>query len=272
MRYWWVNQGQSYEPERRGGYLWAPVASHGRRLSHWDSMTEVSVGDRVIHYAKGVRAISTVTASALDTLRPHDLPDAWPSDGRLVRCAYGHAQQPVGLDEIPLDWRTAVSGGPFRSDGKVNQGYLYPLTDEFASRFMARFGQRFGAGSPTVALPAEALETATDLLRRLIGVPISTIDGSPNRVLRVTPPDVIVATTRSPAGNPVPIADVQQALDRLRSEGAVTIHPSDVGYRSAFVGAVLLTLPGAHAAGSPPVIRIDPSGARAQRRWDHVRR
>ena len=259
MRYWWVNQGQSYEPERLGGYMWAPVESHGRRLSHWESMKQVGVGDRVIHYAKGVQAISTVSGAALDTLRPHDLPDDWPSDGRLVRCTYDDAQQPVGLDEIPLDWRLGVPGGPFRSDGKVNQGYLYPLSDKFASEFMARFGLRFSAGSPTVALPAEALETATDLLRRLIGVQISTIDGSPNRVLRVTPPDVIVATTRSPAGNPVPIEDVQRALDRLRSEGAVTIHPSEIGYRSAFVGAVLLTLPGAQAVGSPPVIRIDPA-------------
>jgi hypothetical protein len=51
MHYWWVNQGQSYEQERRGGYMWAPVESHGRRLSHWESMTQVGVGDRVIHYA-----------------------------------------------------------------------------------------------------------------------------------------------------------------------------------------------------------------------------
>jgi hypothetical protein len=85
-------------------------------------MTQVRVGDRVIHYAKGVRAISTVTASALDTLRPNELPDAWPSDGRLVRCSYRGASQPVGLDEIPEVWRRGVTGGPFRGDGKVNQG------------------------------------------------------------------------------------------------------------------------------------------------------
>jgi hypothetical protein len=222
-------------------------------------MTQVGVGDRVIHYAKGVRAISTVTAVALDTLRPQELPEAWGSDGRLVRCAYGDAAPPVGLDLIPLAWRLGEKGGPFRYDGKVNQGYLYPLSDEFAARFMAQFGTRFDAGSPAAVLPAEALETATDLLRRLIGVTITTVDGSPNRVLSVVPPTVLVGTERSPGGAPVPIEDVQQALDRLRAAGAVTITPSDVGYRSAFVGAVLLTLPGARAAGSPPVIGIDPA-------------
>ena len=262
MNYWWVNQGQSYEQERRGGYLWAPVESHGRRLSHWESMTQVGVGDRVVHYAnKMVRAVSTVTAVALDTLRPQELPESWGSDGRLVRCAYGDAAPPVGLDLIPLAWRLGETGGPFRYDGKVNQGYLYSLSDEFAARFMAQFGTRFDAGSPTAVLPAEALETATDLLRRLIGVTITTVDGSPNRVLSVVPPTVLVGTERSPAGSNVPITDVQQALDRLRAEGAVTITPSDAGYRSAFVGAVLLTLPGARASGTPPVIRIDPASA-----------
>jgi hypothetical protein len=126
---------------------------------------------------------------------------------------------------------------------------------------MGQFETRFGVAPAAAALPAEAMESAADLLRRLIGVPISTADGSPNRVLGVTPPDVIVATTRSPEGSPVPIAEIQQALDRLRAEGAVTITPAEVGYRSAFVGAVLLTLPGARATGTPPVVRINPSAA-----------
>jgi 5-methylcytosine-specific restriction protein A len=37
MHYWWVNQGQSYEQECRGGYLWAPTESGGRHLRHWAS-------------------------------------------------------------------------------------------------------------------------------------------------------------------------------------------------------------------------------------------
>jgi hypothetical protein len=223
-------------------------------------MTQVGVGDRVIHYAnKLVRAVSTVSAAALDALRPQELPESWGSDGRLVRSAYADAAQPVALDAIPVDWRLAEPGGPFRYDGKVNQGYLYPLSDTFATLFMAEFGSRFDLGSTAVVLPAEALDTATDLLRRLIGVTITTVDGSSNRVLSVVPPTVLVGTERSPEGAPVPISDVQQALDRLRAEGAVTITPVEVGYRSAFVGAVLLTLPGARADGSPPVIRIDPT-------------
>jgi hypothetical protein len=259
MHYWWVNQGQSYEQERGGGYLWAPIQSGGRRRHHWDSMTQVSVGDRVIHYARTVRAISTVTASALETLRPQELPDTWENDGRLVRCSYADALVPIRLDDIPREWRAGTKGGPFTRDGKVNLGYLFPLSDDFGAHFMATFGDHFGERATPTPIPAEALESATDLLRRLIGVTISTVTGSPNRVVGVQPPDVLVATERSPGGAKVPISDVEQALDRLRTDGAVTIHPSEIGYRSAFVGAVLLTLPGARATGSPPVIQIDPT-------------
>ena len=30
MRYWWVNQGQTYREEREGGYLWSPKRKRGR--------------------------------------------------------------------------------------------------------------------------------------------------------------------------------------------------------------------------------------------------
>ncbi len=41
--------------------------------------------------------------------------------------------EPVTLTEIPLEWRMR-EGGPFRKDGAVNQGYLFPLSDDFVRR------------------------------------------------------------------------------------------------------------------------------------------
>jgi hypothetical protein len=37
---------------------------------------------------------------------------------------------------------------------------------------------------------------------------------------------------------------VQEALDRLAEEGEVVINVAAIGYRSAFIGAVLSTIPG----------------------------
>ena len=50
---------------------------------------------------------------------------------------------------------------------------------------------------------------------------------------------------------------IQQAMDILERDGEVTIDVETVGYRSAFVGAVLGALPGATVVRtSPPKISI----------------
>jgi len=44
--------------------------------------------------------------------------------------------QPIKLASIPIDIRTRLSTKgktPFRSDGAVNQGYLFGITKEFAT-------------------------------------------------------------------------------------------------------------------------------------------
>lgn len=51
MRYWWVNQNQTYQYEIRGGYLWSPKRSAGnRRNSFYEFMREVSPGDVVFSF------------------------------------------------------------------------------------------------------------------------------------------------------------------------------------------------------------------------------
>jgi hypothetical protein len=69
--YWWVNQSKTYAAERAEGILWAPkVSANGQRLHHWDPLLEVSLGDRVIHYAGGyIRAISSAATTAVDARR-----------------------------------------------------------------------------------------------------------------------------------------------------------------------------------------------------------
>jgi hypothetical protein len=99
---------------------------------------------------------------------------------------------------------------------------------------------------------------ARTYLNGLVGEEIKTITGRPNRVLGLSGGDVVVATARSPAGQPVPIKWIQRAMDRLEQDGEITIDVETVGYRSAFIGAVLSTLPGVvMLPTSPPRIRLD---------------
>jgi hypothetical protein len=114
--------------------------------------------------------------------------------------------------------------------------------------------------SAAMVVPPEAQSTATSLLRRLIGAQLRKVNGRENIILAVAPPDVIVAPRRSETGQPVPISDVESALDMLRTTGSVTITPKSAGDHNAFIGAVLLTLPGAVISGGRPlVITLDPT-------------
>ncbi len=100
---------------------------------------------------------------------------------------------------------------------------------------------------------------ARALLADLIGQPLWTISGRPNEILELRDQDVVVATDRSPAGTPLPVAWVQDALDRIQATGELQIDPPSVGYRSAFVGAVLRTLPNARTEHDPQRILLDRS-------------
>jgi hypothetical protein len=64
---------------------------------------------------------------------------------------------------------------------------------------------------------------ARSLLESLVGKPISTVTGRPNTVLRVEGDSVVVPTSRSSAGQPVPIEWVQSGLDQLLETGEIEV-------------------------------------------------
>lgn len=46
MRYWWVNQNQTFQQERAGGYLWSPKRNaDGDRNPFYEFMREVAPSD-----------------------------------------------------------------------------------------------------------------------------------------------------------------------------------------------------------------------------------
>ena len=95
---------------------------------------------------------------------------------------------------------------------------------------------------------------ARKILHGLIDKPIHTLTGRPNTILGLEGDAVLVATARSPTGQPVPIAWVQDALDRLAADGEIEISVESVGYRSAFIGAVLSALDDTES--SPSTMRV----------------
>ena len=142
-RLWWVNQGSTHQQEVDRGYLWAPVESKsGVELPHHRSMADLQVGDTVFHYWSGrIQAVSTVAVEAANSPIPAELASqGWQREGRLAQVDVGVLDDPVSLEDIPLEWRQE-EGGPFNRTGSVNQGYLYPVSQDFIAGLCDRFPQ-----------------------------------------------------------------------------------------------------------------------------------
>jgi hypothetical protein len=102
----------------------------------------------------------------------------------------------------------------------------------------ARGGGLPGAEGILVAIDARAH------LPRFVGRPVHTIrQDQPNRVIAVDRPDVVVATHRSPAEQRIAIAEARPAMDILERTRDPLADRNIVGYRSAFIEAVLATSP-----------------------------
>ena len=142
---WWVCQGTMFEAERKGSYVFAPLAtSDGKGVQNHANLALMSPGQTVLHYAKGaLRAIGEVIELPIETTRPDDMRGENAGErGNLVRVRYTDIRPPIDLDEIPEDWRTGGEA-PFTKKGKVKQGYAFSVSPSFLSRLKATFADRF---------------------------------------------------------------------------------------------------------------------------------
>ena len=92
VRYWWVNQNQTYRFEVGAGFLWSPkTKSDGGRNYFYDSMTEVAPGDIVFSYAESmIKAVGVVQGSATTSPKPDfaGAGEKWSQEGWYVEVEY----------------------------------------------------------------------------------------------------------------------------------------------------------------------------------------
>ena len=81
MRYWWVNQNQTFKQERSGGYLWSPKRkSDGNRNPFYEFMRELAPGDIVFSFeGTYIRAISMVNSYCYECPKPIEFGGAGPN-------------------------------------------------------------------------------------------------------------------------------------------------------------------------------------------------
>jgi hypothetical protein len=93
MRYWWVNQNQTYRHEIRGGYLWSPKRNaNGARNPFYESMREVAPGDLIFSFADArILAVGVAQSYCWESPRPEEFGTAgqnWENIGWRVAVAF----------------------------------------------------------------------------------------------------------------------------------------------------------------------------------------
>jgi len=151
--FWWVNQGQSFEEERQGNYIWARRENvSGRTSYHHANVACVRKGDTIIHYVRGaIRCKSTATNDAFDSPWPGGSESVSPEiDGWRVNVEYENFPVPVTLESVasPIV-QMKLDKGPLNKSGVPNQGYLFRLSKEAGQLILKKAGSVIPPHSPS---------------------------------------------------------------------------------------------------------------------------
>jgi hypothetical protein len=148
MRYWWVNQNQTYRHEVAGNYLWSPKRNAGGgRNPFYDFMREVAPGDVVFSFADTlVKAIGIAASNAYEAPKPLEFGQAgayWDKIGWRVDVRFAELRLPIRPSEHMqvLAPRLPDIYSPLQKDGRGLQGvYLTNLSEPLAAALVDLVG------------------------------------------------------------------------------------------------------------------------------------
>lgn len=97
MRFWWVNQNQTFRQEVDGGYIWCPKRNaNGHRNPFYDSMREVAPGDIIFSFCDTlIKAIGIARSYCIEAPKPSDFGSA------------GRNWSEVGW-RVQIEWKTLI--------------------------------------------------------------------------------------------------------------------------------------------------------------------
>lgn len=140
MSVFYVYQGNTYQEERNGGYLWSPkLNKSGGKNVGYTMMTKVKQGDFILHNCNGkIVAISIAKADCYDSRKPAELNTSraqidWNSDGYRVDTEYFDMDTALKVTDYK-DWlaKHYKDGSAFTVKGTGKQQYLCAINDDQA--------------------------------------------------------------------------------------------------------------------------------------------
>ncbi len=139
-----VFQGNTFDAEYRGGFIWAPKYNQGGgKCHHWERLLNVRKGDIIIHSAdRYIKAVSVAQGSCYDAESPRELlrEQLWAKEGRMIECEYTKLNEPIKHAEYKdtIKKYSNAKYSPFDKDGNGNMGYLFELNRELAKFFIKK--------------------------------------------------------------------------------------------------------------------------------------
>jgi putative restriction endonuclease len=165
MRYWWVNQNQTFKAEVRGSFMWSPkLNANGDRNPFYDSMRAVSPGDIVFSFCDTrIKAVGVATGSAQTGPKP-DFGSAgsyWSREGWFVPVDYCLLNTQIRPKDHIAILRPFLPPkySPLQASGDGLQGvYLTEVPESLAEALTGLIGQPYWDALSAVAsfqVPAE---------------------------------------------------------------------------------------------------------------------
>ena len=159
MRYWWVNQNQTYRQEVSGGYLWSPKRkSNGQRNAFYEFMREVSPGDLVFSYVDTrVFAIGIANSYCYECPKPTEfgvVGDYWDTVGWKVNVSFRPLQNRIRLKDYHGQLAPFLTEkySPLRRSGDGLQSvYLAEISSGFAATLARLIGAEASSLQDAVA-------------------------------------------------------------------------------------------------------------------------
>lgn len=175
MRFWWVNQNQTFRHEFSGGYLWSPKRSANlARNPFYESMREVSPGDLIFSFVDTrIAAIGIAKSYCWECPKPAEFGTAgqyWENIGWRVTVSFTSLLNRIRPKDHIEVLKSVLPDrySPLQSSGNGNQGiYLTEISQDFAEVLTGLIGaeaQMMMAGSQIAAATAnEKLTVGDDL-------------------------------------------------------------------------------------------------------------
>jgi putative restriction endonuclease len=174
MRFWWVNQNQTYRQEIGGGYLWSPKRNaNGAKNPFYEFMREAAPGDLVFSFVDTrIAAIGIVDSYCYESPKPAEFGSTgmnWEKIGWRVRVDFTpltHKIRPK--DHIKLLAPTfPIRYSPLQNSGDGKQAvYLAAVPELMAHVLVGLIGaeaEKLAAQAAAVLPLANARPETTDL-------------------------------------------------------------------------------------------------------------